>query len=72
LFNNAQLVFEHLFERDITVKGSLGSDFSASLLVRFPCILFKDIAKTSFGVHGSDLAASKRSFKYGAQLEFNV
>ena len=67
------MAFEHLFpQNNLTVKGSINSNFGASFLFRFPSILFKDIAKTSVGLHGSDLLSDKRAFKYGLQVEFNV
>jgi len=56
----------------LTTKLRLSSKFDASLLFKIPCPIFKNIATVSTGLHGSSLATEKRSFKYGAQIEFNV
>jgi hypothetical protein len=73
LFNEALLAFEHTFApHNLTVKTRVSTNFNASVLLRFPAILFKDIAKTSLGFHVNDALSAKRNFKYGGQIEFNV
>jgi hypothetical protein len=59
-------------EQNLTLKTRISTDASLSLLLRFPSLLFKDVAKTSVGLHVQDMMGAKQSFKYGAQLEFNV
>jgi hypothetical protein len=56
----------------VTTKVRVSSKLEASLVVKMPCPIFKDIGTLSLGLHGSQLASEKRSFKYGGQLEFNV
>lgn len=58
--------------RKLTTKVRVNSKFDVSLLFKFPSLLFKDIATSSLGVHGANLATDKRSFKFGGQIEFNV
>jgi hypothetical protein len=73
LFNEAIAAFEHTFpEQSLTVKARVSSNAYATLLLRFPSLLFKDIAKTSVGVQANDILGAKQNFKYGAQIEFNV
>lgn len=73
LFNQASLVVDHEFPHKVNFKGSFSTNFSASLAFKFPAVIFKDIAKTSVGVHGHNLNDDKkRDFKYGIQVEFNV
>lgn len=55
-------------EQKVTSKLRLSSNLNASALVKFPSLLFKDLASTSIGVHGNDLGSEKRSFKLGAQI----
>lgn len=73
LFSEALAAVEHTFpERNLTVKARVSSKAHASLLLRFPALLFKDIAKTSVGLHVNDILGAKQNFKYGVQIEFNV
>jgi hypothetical protein len=72
LFDEGVLTFEHLFPKNLTVKGSISSKWNASVVFKFPSILFNEIAKTSVGFHGSNLSENARSFKYGLQVEFDV
>lgn len=67
------VVVQHYEESQrVTTKVRLSSKLEASLLVKMPCPIFKDIGTLSLGLHGSQLASEKRTFKYGGQLEFNV
>lgn len=72
-FQEALLVLQHEDkENKRTSKVRLSSKFDLSLSLKFPSLLFKDIATTIIGVHGSNLHNDKRAFKAGGQLEFNV
>lgn len=55
-------------EQKVTSKLRLSSNLNASILVKFPSLLFTDLASTSFGVHGNDLGSQKRSLKLGTQV----
>jgi hypothetical protein len=59
-------------EQNLTFKTRISTNASLSLLLKFPSLLFKDIAKTSVGLHVSDIAGATQNFKYGGQVEFNV
>jgi hypothetical protein len=50
----------------------VSSKLNASVLFKFPNVFFKDMGKTSVGLHVNDLASDKRSFKYGLQVELDV
>ena len=56
----------------LTSKLRVNSRLDVSLLLKYPSVLFKDIATASVGLHVNNLASDKRTFKYGGQLEFNV
>ena len=72
-FDEALFVVQHDDkEKKRTSKVRLSSKFDVSLSIKYPSLLFKDIATTTFGVHGSNLHNDKRSFKTGGQIEFNV
>lgn len=73
LFNEALVAVEHtIAAHNLTFKARVTSLFNASLLVKYPSKIFSDIATVSLGVHGNDLISEKRSYKYGAQIDFNV
>jgi hypothetical protein len=72
LLREALFVYEHEDKvNKWTGKLRLSSNFEATLAIKFPSLLFKDIATTTVGIHGSNLL-EKRIFKYGMQVEFNV
>jgi hypothetical protein len=56
----------------LTTKVRVSSKLNASVLFKFPNVFFKDMGKTSVGLHVNDLASDKRSFKYGLQVELDV
>lgn len=56
----------------ITTKLKVNCSLDISALIKFPSLIFSDIATTSLGFHISSLASNKRSFKFGGQIEFNV
>lgn len=53
-------------------KVKVSSKFNVSVSYKLPALLFKNIATTTFGVHGANLLSDKRTFKFGLQSEFNV
>lgn len=59
-------------ETDKTCKVRISSKFDVSVAYKQPCSIFKDIATVTIGAHGSNLQNDKRTFKAGAQIEFNV
>lgn len=70
-FDQALVVAQYTKD-DQTFKVRASSKFDLSLLYRRPALLFKDIATTSIGLHGSNLQNDQRKFKIGLQVEFNV
>jgi hypothetical protein len=66
-------VVEHNdIEKKRQTKVRVSSNFDVSLSYKYPCFIFKNIATVTLGAHGSSIHNDKRSFKGGAQLEFNV
>ena len=59
-------------EKKRTTKAKVSSKGDISLSVKFPSLLFKDIATTTFSVHGSNVQSNNRKFLAGGQIEFNV
>ena len=55
-----------------TAKVRLSSKFDVSVAYKYPGVIFKNIVTATVGAHGSNLLSDKRSFKFGAQAEFNV
>jgi len=50
----------------------VSSNFDVSVAYKYPGVIFKNIVTATVGAHGSNLLSDKRSFKFGAQAEFNV
>ena len=72
-FKDALAVVQHYdSNRKLTTKVRVNSKADVSVVLKYPSMLFKDIATASVGVHGANLATEKRSFKFGGQIEFNV
>lgn len=66
-------VVEHLHkEWKWTSKLRLSSNLDITFATKFPAVIFKDIATTSFGVHLSNFLAKERNIRYGLQVEFNI
>ena len=59
-------------EKNHVAKVKVSSKFNVSVSYKLPALLFKNIATTTFGVHGANLLSDKRTFKFGLQSEFNV
>ena len=70
-FDEAMLVLQH-HDKNRTTKARISSKFDISLSYKMPAVIFKDIATTTLGIHGSNLQNEKRNFKAGFQLELNV
>jgi hypothetical protein len=70
-FEEAVFVVQH-DQNSRTFKARISSKFDVSLAYKYPSYLFKNIATTTVGLHGSDLQNDKRTFRGGVQIEFNV